>query len=112
GVSGRAHAAGEAIQDGGLGGTLRGAVNLPLASDTLAVRASAFYRHDGGSIDDPVHNRKDVDAGKAEGGHAALLWKVAAGATLKLTALYQQNNTDGQTSVETDFSLKPLYGEL
>jgi iron complex outermembrane receptor protein len=112
GVSGRVQVDGNSIQDGGQGGSIRGAVNVPLIDDTLALRASGFYRHDGGFIDDPSHGLEDVDSGHAEGGHAALLWKIAEGATLKLTALYQENNTNGQSAVDTDSSLRPLQGDL
>jgi iron complex outermembrane recepter protein len=112
GVSGRVSVDGNTIQDGGSGESVRGAVNIPLISDVLAMRASGFYRQDGGFIDDPAHGLKDLDRGGAEGGHLALLWKIDDRATLKLSALYQENSADGASSVDTNYQLTPTYGDL
>jgi iron complex outermembrane receptor protein len=111
-ISGRVETDGNLIENGGDGGSVRGAINLPLISDTLAMRVSAFERHDGGFIDDPTHGLRDVDSGDAYGSHAALLWKIDDGATLKLSALYQDTKTDGQSAVDTNDRLTPTYGDL
>src|SRR5437868_5414964 len=44
------------VDHGGIGGKLEGMVNLPLA-DRIAFRASAFYQHDAGFIDNIFGSR-------------------------------------------------------
>ncbi|HEX7858540.1 MAG TPA: TonB-dependent receptor [Sphingobium sp.] len=46
--------------DGAFGGQLEGYVNVPV-SDTLAVRVTGFYQHDGGYIDNKPNNGKFND---------------------------------------------------
>jgi len=111
-VSGRVEIGGDKINHGGTGGTVRGALNLPVVPDVLAIRASGFIRRDGGFIDDPVHGLSDVDSGQSKGGHFAALLKMGDTATLKLSALYQQNRTDGQSQIDSDYFGNPQFGDL
>jgi iron complex outermembrane receptor protein len=111
GMAGRVEVGGNSIASGGSGWDGRGAINLPL-SDTVAMRASAFVRHDGGFINDPVHGFKNLDRSRAEGGHLGLLWNIGSRATLKLSALYQESYADGASQIDTDSSLKPTLGDL
>ncbi len=111
-ASGRIEVDGTKIDGGGHGGAARGAISVPLISDVLSVRASGFYRRDGGFVDDPVHGMSNVDRDTAEGGHIAMLWKISDLATLKLGALYQQTRTAGQSQVDVDAEGNPQYGDL
>lgn len=111
-VYGRVQADLSTIEDGGIGGGLRGAVNIPLVEDTLALRASGFYRRDGGYVDDPAQGRKDVDRADVYGGRLSLLWNIAPGATLKLAALYQKISGDGSNQINTDSQLRETVGDL
>ena len=87
---------------------VRGSVNLPL-SDTLAIRASADARHDAGFIDNlgyasnlsrPIRGANDVDA---YSGHLGLLWKPSDDVSVKLNAMLQKTEQDGQDMVDEAF---------
>lgn len=109
---GRAQVDVSSISDGGTGGGVRAAVNIPLVEDKLAIRASGFYRHDGGYVDDPVQRRKDIDRANVYGGRLSMLWDIAPGASLKLGALYQKVSGDGVNQVDTDSLLNETAGDL
>jgi outer membrane receptor protein involved in Fe transport len=111
-VSGRVQADLSTIEKGGTGGGGRAAINVPLVDDKLAIRASGFYRHDGGYVDDPGQHRTDVDRANVYGGRLALLWKIAPGASLKLGALYQHDAGDGTNQVDTNYLLNETTGDL
>ena len=67
-VSGQVQAGTEDVYNGGnLGYSFRGAINVPL-DDTLAIRASTFYRADPGYIDDVLTGQTHVDQAWVDGG--------------------------------------------
>ncbi len=82
-----------------LGYSARGAVNIPL-SETLAVRASGFYRKDPGYVDNVLIDEKDVNESRVAGGRVSAMWKPADNVSLKLSALYQHLEGDGQSEVQ------------
>jgi iron complex outermembrane recepter protein len=93
---GRVQLDGSGVTGGGTGYGARGSVNLPVIDDTLAIRASAFARHDPGYIDDPTHGESDVNSTDAYGGHLAALWQPTQALSLRLGALIQrQEGNDG-----------------
>ncbi|MCG6119447.1 MAG: TonB-dependent receptor, partial [Blastomonas sp.] len=91
-------------------------VNVPLG-DTLAFRASGFYRNFGGFIDSIGTAGSDIERNindsKSFGGRAALLFKPSDTFSVKLSS-YLQNIKNGATSaVESDAATgRPLYGSL
>jgi iron complex outermembrane recepter protein len=96
-VSGRIQADVDGVSNGAdVGYGVRGAVNVPL-SDTLAIRASGFTREDPGYIDNVLTGEKGVNRTEAEGAHVAVLWKPSEAFSLKVSALTQQNRTDGSS---------------
>jgi outer membrane receptor protein involved in Fe transport len=110
--SGRIEADGSTVDGGGAGGGLRGAVNIPLVPDTLAIRASGFVRSDPGYVDNVLTGASDVNKVDAYGGRLGLLWRINDKADLTLGALYQRNKGDGASDVDADTSLKPKIGDL
>jgi iron complex outermembrane receptor protein len=89
-------------------------VNVPLG-DTLALRASGYYRKTGGFIDSIGNGGSDVEENindsASYGGRAALLFKPSANFTLNLSALAQNIDVDADSSVESNpNTLKTLYG--
>jgi iron complex outermembrane recepter protein len=78
------------------GYSLRGSVNVPL-SDAWAVRASAFTRRDAGYIDNIRTSQADVNETTAQGGRLSTLWQPSDSFSLKLTALAQELEEDGQS---------------
>ena len=99
GVSGRLETGVNGVKNGdGLGYDARGSINLPL-SDDLAIRASGSYRRDPGYVDDPALDLKGVNEGQTFGGRVAALWRPSTDFSIKLSALYQRNKTDGSSDV-------------
>ncbi|PNU05696.1 TonB-dependent receptor [Novosphingobium guangzhouense] len=91
-------------------------VNVPL-SDSLAVRASGFYRSYGGFIDSIGTGgsdvQKNINDSKSYGGRISTQFKPSDAFSIRLTAVLQNLNTDASTLVEADpQTLKPLYGTL
>ena len=86
----------------GAGYGLRAAVNVPL-TDTLAIRASGFVRHDPGYIDDVQTGQNGVNWGDAYGSRLAALWRPTDALTIKVSALYQDVSTHGSPEVDAGF---------
>jgi iron complex outermembrane receptor protein len=89
-------------------------VNIPLGQ-TVAVRASGFYRKDGGFVDSIGTAGSDVQENindaKVYGGRASLLFKPNDAFDLRLTTVLQNIKADAPTVVESDpNTLKTKYG--
>lgn len=111
--SGRIEVSGDIAQHGGQGGAVRGAINIPMVSDTLGLRLSAFTRKDPGYIDDPLLGLKDVNSTRTYGFRAALLWSVTDAIKVTLSGLIQEMRNDGTDGVDIDPNTgRPLYGDL
>jgi iron complex outermembrane receptor protein len=107
-ISGRVQAGVVGIHGGGdLGYNVSGAVNAPLG-ETLAVRASAFYREEPGYIDNLTSGEDDVNERRSEGARLSALWTPNESFSLKLGALYQRTRADGSSLVW----VAPGYGDL
>jgi Outer membrane receptor proteins, mostly Fe transport len=109
GFSGRVQGDLSSVSHGEVGYGLRGAMNVPL-SDDLAVRVSAFGRHDPGYVDNVTTGKRNVNAGKAYGGRVALLWSPTDSFSWKVSALAQNRDGDGTAEIETDSALRPTLG--
>jgi outer membrane receptor protein involved in Fe transport len=91
-------------------------VNIPLG-DTLAFRASGFYRDFGGYIDSIGTGGSDVESNintsKSYGGRASLLFKPSETFSIQLAAYLQNLDTDANNSVDANPSTgRTLYGRL
>jgi len=114
GFAARARASVEDTKGGELSYRTTAMINIPL-SQTVAVRASGFYRKDGGFIDSigtaGSDVEDDINDAKVYGGRASLLFKPNDVFDLRLTAVMQDIKADGPTEVESDpNTLKTLYG--
>jgi iron complex outermembrane receptor protein len=98
-VSGRLEAGASDVHNGAeVGYSARGSVNVPL-TETLAIRASAFTRLDPGYIDNPVRHIDGINEERTSGARVAALWRPTDTVSLKLSALYQNQKTDGESVV-------------
>lgn len=95
------------IEQGNVGGSLRGAINVP-TSENLALRFSAFGRKDPGYVDNPSAGEKDVNETTVVGGRAAMLWLPTEAISLKLSAQLQRSELDGSPLV----FIQPGLGEF
>ncbi|WP_157217889.1 TonB-dependent receptor [Flavisphingomonas formosensis] len=97
---------------GGTGYSVRGAVNAPLVHDKLAVSLSAFYRKDPGYISDPSQGVKNQDDLRALGGRVAILGQLSDTFKICLSAIYQKQDQDMSSQMDTTITGQPLYGDL
>jgi iron complex outermembrane receptor protein len=92
----------EDVENGGLGGAARGAVNVPLG-DTIAVRLVAYYHHLPGFIDaiQPGGDvNKDVNDGTRAGVRLSMLWKPNDSLSITPRIVYQNTDTNGFPRVD------------
>ncbi|WP_177204067.1 TonB-dependent receptor [Sphingobium sp. AP50] len=113
--SGRAEVGGSTISNGDEGWSLRGAINVPILKDRLALRVSGFHREDPAFMDNinPLVNEKDTNKSVTEGGRAALWFNPVDPLTINLSYLRQTVKTDNNaptrvTPFPTDY--KPVLG--
>jgi iron complex outermembrane recepter protein len=115
----RAKAGMESVKGGDMGYTFTGMVNVPL-SDRLAVRASGFYRRDGGYIDsignnplasltDPTVNivsgtrvESDINDVDVFGGRVSALFNIADNATVDFRVMAQNIESDSTNTIDAN----------
>lgn len=114
GLSGTAGLGLAKIQHGGFGYVGNAVVNVPLKEDFAALRIAAFGSHDGGFIDATgAAAGKDVNRGSASGGRINLLLTPSRDLSVKLNAMTQTINTDGNGRVSYDIATHaPAAGDL
>src|ERR1700722_1028484 len=111
--SGRVGLDGQSIDGGGTGGAVRGAVNLPLIQDTLALRVSASTRNDPGFIKNVNGEENDVNGHRINSGRVALLWNASDAVSVELTAMLQSIEGHGLNREDYNFvTRQPIYGDL
>lgn len=101
--SARAHALGTAIDAGGKGYQVDGAVNLPLLPGQVAARIAVYDGQDGpfinrtfpDSSDPSLIHRVQVARDNVSGVSASLLWQVAAGLTIRPILMTQTSTLNG-----------------
>nr|WP_298728048.1 TonB-dependent receptor [uncultured Steroidobacter sp.] len=76
----------------------RAGVNVPLG-DSVALRASYFQQNTPGYIDNAYTGRADVNELEQSGGRASLLWEISDRASLKVNALWQQLDSESNTTM-------------
>jgi iron complex outermembrane recepter protein len=118
----------EDTADAGTGYALTGMVNVP-AGESFAIRASGFFRTDGGYVEsignnpipalqDPSVNIVDgtlvedeINETEISGGRISALFKPSETFSADLTAHFQDINSDNADAFEVDpTTLEPLYG--
>jgi iron complex outermembrane recepter protein len=112
-VGGQVQAGVSDVYNGGeVGYNFRAALNVPI-NDTLAVRASAFYRADPGYIDNILTGQDHVDRAWADGAFVKALWQPSADFSVRLTALLQHSWSDGVSQAYSglgDLQQSAVYG--
>lgn len=110
--SGRASADVSQVSGGGVGSAQRAMVNLPILDGTLAMRITGFLRHDPGFIDDVESGVENVNDASAKGGRVDLLWQIASNASLRLNALAQDSNANGDPEEIVNSDYQSVTGDL
>ncbi|HEV8333584.1 MAG TPA: TonB-dependent receptor [Steroidobacteraceae bacterium] len=126
---GKAQVAVEDVSGGDLSYSTSSFVNIPL-SDRLALRATGFYREDGGFVDsvgnnplpsllDPnvnvvqgSLNEDNINKTDSYGGRISALFSATDSFSVRLTGILQNIKSDASDVILQDReTLKPLYGE-
>jgi iron complex outermembrane receptor protein len=87
----------EGEPSGGLGGSIKGFVNVPFANDKAALRLTGWNEWIPGYVDNPQTGRSDSNSGQQYGWRASLLVKPFEDLSIRLTAERQTlygNNAD------------------
>lgn len=110
--SGRAEADVSQVSGGGVGSAQRAMINLPIMDGALGLRITGFLRHDPGYIDDVESGIKNVNTASAKGGRVDLLWQIASNASLRLNALAQDGNANGDPEEILNSDYQSVTGDL
>ncbi len=71
--------------------------NIPLVEDRLALRMVAYYRKDGGYVDNIVRNEKDTDSQDSIGGRVMLKWEPIETLSVLATVNAQKDSPDDRS---------------
>lgn len=91
---GAIEAEGAGTQGGSDSWALRGMINVPIVSDQLGLRVSAFQEDGGGFIDNTTLHRDNVNKTTETGVRADLLWQPNSKFHADLEGIYQQDHRD------------------
>ena len=116
GFEGRVRGTIENVDGGDMSWSGAGVVNIPV-SDSVAIRASGFYRNVGGFIDSIGTGGSDVadniNESTVSGGRASMLIAPSEAFSLQLTAFVQDIDSEASSGVDSDYTTsKTLYGDL
>ena len=105
-------AEGNSVAHGGPGYQAQGMVNLPIISDTLAVRAVGFYQESGGYVDNLALNKDGVNKQTTDGGRLTIRARPVDGLTIDALAVIQNTNGALNDYFLTDGAYNEHYEEL
>ena len=114
-LSGRFSASATTVENGGTGYGLRGAINIPVVTDTVAIRASAYRRRDAGYIDITagLAQGRDVNYVDVSGGRIVLGARLGSSVEIQLQAIAQDTRTGGGNAYDVNATtLAPITGDL
>jgi len=103
GVTGQLHVGGSWTEHGGFNNIEEGVVNIPLVTDTLAVRMSAFHQFDDGYFNKdigpygapPTETLTQVGSMRYYGGQIAIRWQPMNELSITPRIMYQKTEQDG-----------------
>lgn len=99
---------------GGTNWGLKGSVNLPLATDKVALRLGAYREENAGFVDRADSNgitvEKDANSQVTTQANAALRWTPSAALTVDLSFTYQKFESDGSNGVFREFDNQAFSG--
>ena len=112
----RVRVSAESVADGEMGYSGTGMVNLALA-DSFAIRATGYYRDQGGFIDSigtaGSDREEDINGSKSYGGRLSALFAPSDAFSARLSAVIQNIRNEAGGDVESNANtLKTLYGTL
>ena len=110
--SGHVQAGASGTEHGSVNYETAGSVNIPLVSNRLAVRASAFESHDGGYIDNVALDQDRVNRSDVYGGRLDLFFTPTDALSVRLGGFIQEISRSGQATADYTFTGGQPYGSL
>ncbi len=111
-LTGRAGVEAFDIAHGGeLGHAVQGLISAPLIPGKLAVSASGAYRRSPGYVDNVQTGERDQNDHDQFGGRVSLLWQPSDGFSARLSALYQEVESDNNAQVVEDLATGRRIGD-
>src|SRR5882757_1385499 len=99
------------VEHGSSGVKVRGSFSAPLIDGQLGVRASTYYRHDPGFVEDIGTQGSGIGRDNNLGGRISLLYRPNDAFAVKLSATVQNNRQIGLSVVDTNVAdYAPTYG--
>lgn len=89
-----------AVKGGSPGAAVDGMINLPIATDKLALRVVGSYQQFAGYIDNSYYGTKNINDGYALGGRALLRFTPTDELTIDLGAYYTKVSTDASRWID------------
>lgn len=83
-------------------------VNVPIVTDKVALRASAFHSRDGGFIDNVARAREDANRAVIEGGRISLLFLPSDALSISISGFAQDISRDGEATSDFEFTGLPI----
>lgn len=108
---GRIKVGGSDTEYGGGNYLVKGAVNIPIIEDAMAIRASAYYRDNSGWIDNVTLNDDDINTEETVGGRAQLFWQISDKFNANVLVWIQDMEAKGDPR-EEERPPKPGIGSL
>lgn len=96
-LSALADMTGAHVTDGGTDYSFKGMVNVPV-TDNFALRATGYYTHDAGFIDNVLTGQKNYNSDNIYGGRLAAKWQATDRLTVKANVLFQKLESNGRPS--------------
>ncbi|MBA3762430.1 MAG: TonB-dependent receptor plug domain-containing protein, partial [Chthoniobacterales bacterium] len=101
------------VNAGDPGWDVHASANVPLAKDRLGLRLSYSRNEIPGFIDNALNGQEGINSGTQEGALAALLWQPNDTIRLRVTALGQRIDSEGNANVALDpETRRPISGDL
>ncbi|OJU17596.1 MULTISPECIES: TonB-dependent receptor [unclassified Sphingomonas] len=97
-IAGAMEVQGTVTKNGDPGFYAKGMINLPIATDVLALRVVAYKENRGGFIDVPGLKRENVNDVRSWGGRVMLRFTPDDNLAITASANYQRNELDGPTN--------------
>jgi iron complex outermembrane recepter protein len=94
-IGGQLKLGAESLQHGDPGATVTGTFNLPLVTDKLALRTTAYYDRQGGYVDNVRLGNEDINWSRTTGGRAILRWQPAEATTVDTMLWLQKRDVGG-----------------
>ncbi len=112
-LNGRAEVGYSSVANGGQGTNFRAAVNVPIQTDVLAVRASTYSLNEPGYIESVSSGKSQVNKTNLKGSNVSVLLKPSSAFNARLSADTAKVTNDDASPLQADaVTLQPANGDL